>query len=400
MPLPAEAFQREETLISATRIPNLAKAKCRDPAAHVEDRDLQFDVPAAADLLPVLSPAVQSAPAPTRDLPQLIAGLSKVAGAIGSGEFYDVVLRALGQLLGCERQLAMRYARFARPQFLVNRSLTREAEELYMENLYRIDPLLGLVRTEVKERVLTSIEMLREENGEIYLEDLYRSAQIFDELVVLLSAEGGVWVALCLDRNDRRFTADEVGFIRILYPLIESLHQRHIWALLSGHRGGYLSDSHLAVMVLDSQGEACFRNGIWSGRVSAAEEEKIRSVSANSGAGVHSLSEHDVVHWQTLEPGNPLAPGGRIFVVEGRSPGYLGIDTLFRQLAADHDLTPRECEIIGHSLRGLSTAAIAKRLAIGAGTVRNHKHRLYAKLDVTSEREIASLVFGKIFSRS
>lgn len=366
----------------------------------MDDRDLQFDLPAVADLLPAASPLVGGSCPSARDLPQLIAELSKVAGAIGSREFYDVVLRALGQLLGCERQLAVRYARFAKPQFLVNRSLTVEAEDLYMENLYRIDPLLRLVRTEVKERVLTSIEMHQEENGEIYFEDLYRSAQIYDELVVLLSAAGGVWVALCLDRNDRRFASDEIAFVRVLYPLLESLHQRHIWTLLSGHRGGYLSDSHLAVMVLDSQGEACFRNGIWSSKVSAAEEEAIRSVSASSPAGVHSLSEHDVVHWQTLEPGNPLAPGGRIFVVEGRSPGYLGIDTLFRQLATDHDLTPRECEIIGHSLRGLSTAAIAKRLAIGAGTVRNHKHRLYAKLDVTSEREIASLVFGKIFSRS
>lgn len=323
-----------------------------------------------------------------------------MAGAIGSREFYDVVLQALGRLLDCERQLAVRYARFAKPQFLVNRSLTSEAEDLYMRNLYRIDPLLRLVRTEVKERVLTSIEMHREENGAIYLEDLYRSAQIYDELVVLLPAAGGVWVALCLDRNDRNFSAADVSFVRVLYPLIESLHQRHIWTCLSGHRGGYLSDSQLAVMVLDSQGEACFRNGIWSSKVSGPQEDAIRSVSASSAAGVHSLSEHDVVHWQTLEPGNALAPGGRIFVVEGRSPGYLGIDTLFQQLAADHELTPRECEIIGHSLRGLSTAAIAKRLAIGAGTVRNHKHRLYAKLDVTSEREIASLVFGKIFAQA
>lgn len=338
--------------------------------------------------------------APPRDLPHLIAELSKVAAAIGSREFYDAVLKALGALLGCERQLAVRYARFAKPQFLVNRSLTSEAEDLYMQNLYRIDPLLRLVRTEVKERVLTFIEMREEENGAIYLEDLYRSAQIYDELVVLLPAAGGVWVALCLDINDRSFRPEDVAFVRTLYPLIESLHQRHIWTCLSGHRGGYLSDSQLAVMVLDAQGEACFRNGVWSGKVTAAQEEVIRNVSASSSSGVHSLSEQDVVHWQTLEPANALAPGGRIYVVEGRSPGYLGVDTLFTQLAADHDLTPRECEIIGHSLRGLSTAAIAKRLAIGAGTVRNHKHRLYAKLDVTSEREIASLVFGKIFSRS
>jgi DNA-binding NarL/FixJ family response regulator len=29
--------------------------------------------------------------------------------------------------------------------------------------------------------------------------------------------------------------------------------------------------------------------------------------------------------------------------------------------------------------------------------VRNHKHRLYSKLDVTSEREVTSLIFDRIF---
>lgn len=367
--------------------------------AQLEDRDLEFHLPVAAGLMSTAAPRVPHVPDAARDLPRLIEELAKIAAAIGSREFYAVALAALGRLLGCERQLAMRYAQFAKPQFLVNHSLTAQAEALYMQKLYRIDPLLRLVRTQVRERVLTTIDMHREENGAIYLEDLFRSAQIYDELVVLLPAAGGVWVALCLDLNDREFRQDEVSFVRLVYPLIDSLHQRHISSCLSGHRGGYLNDSQLAVMVLDTQGEACFRNGIWSGKVSAAEEDMIRAVSASSGAGVHSLNEQDVVHWETLEAGNALAPGGRIFVVEGRSPGYLGIDALFNQLAADHELTPRECEIIGLSLRGLSTAAMAKHLAIGAGTVRNHKHRLYAKLDVTSEREIASLIFGKIFSR-
>ncbi len=365
--------------------------------AQLEDRDLEFHLPVAADLMSAAAPGVPEA---AQDLPRLIEELAKVAASIGSREFYAVALAALGRLLGCERQLAMRYAQFAKPQFLVNHSLTAQAEALYMQKLYRIDPLLRLVRTQVRERVLTTIDMHREENGAIYFEDLYHSAQIYDELVVLLPAAGGVWVALCLDVNDRAFRQDEVAFVRLVYPLIDSLHQRHISSCLSGHRGGYLNDSQLAVMVLDSEGKACFRNGIWSGKVSAAEEDVIRTVSASSGAGVHSLNDKDVVHWETLEAGNALAPGGRIFVVEGRSPGYLGIDTLFSQLAADYELTPRECEIIGLSLRGLSTAAMAKHLAIGAGTVRNHKHRLYGKLDVTSEREIASLIFGKIFSKA
>jgi DNA-binding CsgD family transcriptional regulator len=350
-------------------------------------------------LLSSAAPDLPVVPAAARDLPRLISELASVAAAIGSREFYEVSLAALGRLLGCERQLAMRYAQFAKPQFLVNYSLTEEAEALYAQKLYRIDPLLRLVRTQVRERVLTTADMRREESGAIYFEDLYRSAQIYDELVVLLPAAGGVWVALCLDVNDRHFSADEVAFVRLVYPLIDSLHQRHISSCLSS-RGGYLNDSQLAVMVLDSQGEACFRNGIWSGRVSVVEELLIRTASANSPAGMHSLTETDVVHWETLEASNALAPGGRIFVLEGRSPGYLGVDRLFSQLAADYELTPRECEIIGLSLRGFSTAAIAKCLAIGAGTVRNHKHRLYAKLDVTSEREIASLIFGKIFSKA
>ena len=366
----------------------------------LEDRDLEYSFPMAADLMTAAARGLPDVPEAAQDLPRLIGELARVAAAIGSREFYAVALGCLGRLLGCERQLAMRYAQYAKPQFLVNHSLTAEAEALYMQKLYRIDPLLRLVRTQVRERVLTTADMHREESGAIYFEDLYRSAQIYDELVVLLPAAGGVWVALCLDVNDRRFGQEEVAFVRLIYPLIDSLHQRHISSCLSGHRGGYLNDSQLAVMVLDSQGEACFRNGIWSGKVSSVEEDLIRAVSANSGAGMHSLNEQKVVHWESLEAGNALAPGGRIFVVEGRSPGYLGIDRLFSQVAADYELTPRECEIIGLSLRGLSTAAIAKCLAISTGTVRNHKHRLYGKLDVTSEREIASLIFGKIFSRA
>ena len=294
----------------------------------------------------------------------------------------------------------MRYAQFAKPQFLANNSLDAEAEEIYMRELYRIDPLLRLVRTQVGDRVMTSLAMHGEETDNLYFKNLYHSAGIYDELVVLLPAVGGVWVALCLDLNDRPFRPGEVDFIRHIYPLVENLHRLHILSCLSGHRGGYLNDSQLAVMVVDCQGLPCFRNGIWSGKVGPGDEKVIRGISQDSGEGVHSLNDLDVVHWETLESGNALAPGGRIFVVERRSPGYLASDSVFNQMLTDYRLTPRECEILRQGLRGLSTAAIAKRLDIGAGTVRNHKHRLYSKLDVTSEREVTSLIFDRIFKVS
>ena len=55
------------------------------------------------------------------------------------------------------------------------------------------------------------------------------------------------------------------------------------------------------------------------------------------------------------------------------------------------ELTPREREIVRNILAGYSSEAIAKALDIGRGTVKNHRVRLYYKLDITTERELFSL---------
>lgn len=51
-------------------------------------------------------------------------------------------------------------------------------------------------------------------------------------------------------------------------------------------------------------------------------------------------------------------------------------------------LSPREREIVELILAGHPTRAIAERLAIAHGTAKNHRRRIYAKLDITSEREL------------
>src|SRR5437868_4972575 len=125
-----------------------------------------------------------SLPDAALDLPRLMTELAGIAEAIGARNFYGVALAALGRLLGCERQIAVRYAQFAKPQFLANYSLTAEAEDTYMRELYRIDPLLHLVRTQVPDRVMTALQMRREGNDNLYFENLYHSARIYDEIVV------------------------------------------------------------------------------------------------------------------------------------------------------------------------------------------------------------------------
>ena len=51
-------------------------------------------------------------------------------------------------------------------------------------------------------------------------------------------------------------------------------------------------------------------------------------------------------------------------------------------------LTPREREIVGYILKGHSAEATGQALAISSGTVRIHRRNVYAKLGISSQREL------------
>lgn len=52
------------------------------------------------------------------------------------------------------------------------------------------------------------------------------------------------------------------------------------------------------------------------------------------------------------------------------------------------ELTPRELQLVRLILAGHPTAAIAEKLGIAVGTAKNHRRRIYEKLDITTEREL------------
>jgi DNA-binding NarL/FixJ family response regulator len=68
------------------------------------------------------------------------------------------------------------------------------------------------------------------------------------------------------------------------------------------------------------------------------------------------------------------------------------LDVMLRREAAGRDrkpgLTPRELEIVRMAATGLSTRAMAKRLAIGEGTVKIHLHNVYKKLKIQNRVEL------------
>lgn len=52
------------------------------------------------------------------------------------------------------------------------------------------------------------------------------------------------------------------------------------------------------------------------------------------------------------------------------------------------ELSARERELVQLVLAGHPTADIARRLGIAVGTAKNHRRRIYEKLDITTEREL------------
>lgn len=63
-------------------------------------------------------------------------------------------------------------------------------------------------------------------------------------------------------------------------------------------------------------------------------------------------------------------------------------------LAAEHGLTPRECELLKYLLQGRSVPWISERLVISEGTIRTHVQNIYKKIGVHSKQELISLALG------
>ncbi|MFD0986346.1 helix-turn-helix transcriptional regulator [Methyloligella solikamskensis] len=333
-------------------------------------------------------------------LDPLFESLAGVAGAVGSSHFYEAAADCVTRALHSDRALVIRYAKFSKPEFLVNTSMTDEAVENYLARYYRIDPLLRMVRTGVEQNVLTFDQLRQSGADTLYYEGMYQTAEILDELVILLPTTGGIWTAICVDRADTLFSPREIATAAQLFPLLNNLHALHVDRCVFGWRGGYLDDSQIAFMMIDTQGQIAFRNALWESRVSKAREKEIRALSGDRAEGFEALEDDLIVHWETLDQQNAVAPGGRAYLLEEASPSYVDLSEteLVEQFANRHALTPRETEIVGYILKGVPPALIAETMGLTAGTIRNHKHRLYYKLDITTERELFCMFFELIIA--
>ncbi len=324
--------------------------------------------------------------------------ISQILEAIGKPGFYDVLADRVAAMLGCDRYLAMRYSRFAKPVFLVNSFMHGDFERFYLDELYHLDPLYLMIRDGRHCSVSTLLGAQDDERSAAYRNTLFDNAAIADELALVLPVFGGMSIAICLDRTpgSSAFDGTSVALAMDLYAVIKQANLLHLERSLPGGGFGLLEGAATGVLVTTPEHEVVCKNEAWNNLERSALSAELKRIMAIGCVGKKIRFGERVVHGYRLGANNPVWSNGNIFFVDSRCSVSSDVDVekLLEGVATRYRLSPRERDLFTMALDGCGTRAIADRLCLSVGTIKNCKLRLYAKLGIKSEREMASLLIG------
>jgi DNA-binding CsgD family transcriptional regulator len=352
--------------------------------------------------------AGENDPVGTIPIDQVYSELATIISAVGNKDFYHRLSRFVARALSCEQRLVMRYSAFDRPSFIVNNFMNQQAERLYLSGLFRIDPLQEIARTN---RTATIVNLRSTsdglQTGDEYLSEIFKLAFIFDELAFLLPAPGGITFAVCCEKVTDAFSAEEQAHARAMLPTIAAIHERHLDEVFARpmRQTGAEDNAHLsddAYLILDNAGNRIFASEGWRSCTAITDDTEQEIEQARQEGRAHlTLSDTLVLHWEPLSPQFQIAPDGMLLRIEHRPVGEISVSAAntIDVFCATQSLTPREQGIVKLILQGFPNSKIAEQLDISAGTVKNHRWRLYYKLDITSERELFLLFLSDLLSR-
>lgn len=343
----------------------------------------------------------------TLPLDQVYREISTLVDAIGKATFYDTLSRFFARAFTCNQRLVMRYSVYDRPSFVVNHFLSESAVTLYLSGLYRIDPILDLARKSREPKVASlrsSSELLA--NDEHYLSELFKMAFISDELAILLPVPGGVTIAVCCEKDSAAFSEAEIAHAEAMLPAIVSIHARHLDEMMLNvvrklPDRGFTPLMGGAYLILDASGKRVFSSAPWESHF-ATDTELLERIDAEraAGHGFLSLESGHILHWEECAPTMSIAPGGLLIRLEEfrEAPVSQPSQNMIELFCRARQLTQRESDIVNLILQGFPNSKIAERLNISPGTVKNHRWRLYYKLDITTERELLLLFLSDILT--
>jgi DNA-binding CsgD family transcriptional regulator len=344
-----------------------------------------------------LKPAGAKAPKQKTDV-RLLHCIGKAAEAIGTKIFHTRLLSILDCLIRSDMRLVLRYSRHAKPDYLVNKGLSKEAVSLYLSGYYSFDPAYRLCRRSTPSGVISFRALsTRVRRSNAYFNAYAPRARITDDLGMFLPGVGGAVVAIFLERRSGHFSKGDVAAMKRLYPVLRGLykaHLQHLFLSFASHgQPAHPDETERALMIEDAGGTRLCASRLWCELEQSHEHlaEGLQKLQRSRTETIR-LADGSVLHLEQLDSDFPLAPDGRAFFVEKEAASPAGIS--FEDAVASFlsgRLTSRERDIVSLMLSGHSIDDIAVQLRITRGTVKNHRGRLYKKLGILYERQLLSL---------
>lgn len=298
---------------------------------------------------------------------------------MGTPQFEKFLADAMGALVDFDFITMARYSTVDEPRFLIHsHTFPTHMAELFLSEFISCDPYLHHWRD-------------NQTPGVIWLQDIVRSNGVFDrytnvflpqigvvdEIGVFLPAVANDSVAIFFNKRQIPFFPEDSQRLENVFESCAALYRLHVRTLLNGQRNAVEGSPSLGrpLRLTNDTGATIWVTNEWAKQV-LPESEFIR-LPLDDRFGIS-----DKFLWTIDHQPNQKANRSDL--------------TTFEVWASAVALTPREKDIVGLIFQGHNGASIAERLDLSLRNIKNHKRRIYRKLDITSERELFLMFFGAI----
>ncbi|HZV07744.1 MAG TPA: LuxR C-terminal-related transcriptional regulator [Gemmataceae bacterium] len=321
------------------------------------------------------------------------ARLGEVAKSIGSGEFHRELIDLYGSSIQHESTWIIHFSRAAPPEVIYTHNVPEEVVGTYNSTFAQVDPFSHYWKHHPRPGVLPlSQAKTQSREAKIYSELFLPRAHISDEMAIMLPTVGQCCFGLFLERESGHFSRADVERAQTIFPALEGCHRAHVGWIFNdlGNVKRAKAQPYVdkPMLILDRFGSEVYSNDAWNDAVAAdnALMPLVRGLLPVSGTQTR-LVDNFVLSFEALDRSFPLAPGGRMFVLEPRATA-VDFETVNREANLLDMFTRRERDILNLIMNCRSTGQIAQQLQISKGTVKNYRLRIYRKADVVSEREL------------
>jgi DNA-binding CsgD family transcriptional regulator len=324
-------------------------------------------------------------------LSSINTGIGEAARHVGTSGFYPALLSAFRALVPHDIATMVRYSAVGAPSFLLHHGFSDQLASQYETTFFVFDPFYRYwAQTEQPGVVALDMFPATAARHSRYVREFLQQSSITDELGIFLPAIGRASVALFLERKVGRFLGTERASIEIFYPLFAGLEIAHVNAILAAESSSTAVGRSLprAIMIRDREGSTVHASEAWRGleKTDVGFRRAVERLTTEDAAQA-MLGGGNILHRTRVSPAHAFAPQGWLFMVEKIPSASADYDqNIISRL--NPTLTLREIDIVKMILEGYPTATIALRLNLQRGTVKNHRLRIYEKLDITSEREL------------